>query len=133
MFAPAGTCAAVGMKPAIRDGPTAASRIRSCGKGRSGADNSEERVECGPSRWRAASNSCQTTAASCAGVPTGAFSFAGCGISFLGTQTVRHFCRCELASYKVPRLVEFRDDLPKSNIGKVLRKDLRQNPHPERP
>src|SRR2546423_57947 len=47
----------------------------------------------GPSRWRAASNSCQTTAASCAGVPTGAFSFAGCGISFLGTQTVRHFCR----------------------------------------
>jgi long-chain acyl-CoA synthetase len=39
--------------------------------------------------------------------------------------TVCHFCRCELASYKVPRLVEFRDDLPKSNIGKVLRKDLR--------
>jgi long-chain acyl-CoA synthetase len=30
----------------------------------------------------------------------------------------------------VPRLVEFRDDLPKSNIGKVLRKDLRQNPPP---
>jgi acyl-CoA synthetase (AMP-forming)/AMP-acid ligase II len=25
-------------------------------------------------------------------------------------------------------LVEFRDDLPKSTIGKVLRKDLRQNP-----
>jgi long-chain acyl-CoA synthetase len=25
----------------------------------------------------------------------------------------------------VPRLVEFRDDLPKSNVGKILRKDLR--------
>jgi long-chain acyl-CoA synthetase len=48
----------------------------------------------------------------------------------LDAKTVRHFCRCELASYKVPRLVEFRDDLPKSNIGKVLRKDLRQNPPP---
>jgi long-chain acyl-CoA synthetase len=43
----------------------------------------------------------------------------------LDAKTVRDFCRCELASYKVPRLVEFRDDLPKSNIGKVLRKDLR--------
>jgi long-chain acyl-CoA synthetase len=48
----------------------------------------------------------------------------------LDAKTVRDFCRCELASYKVPRLVEFRDDLPKSNIGKVLRKDLRQNPPP---
>jgi long-chain acyl-CoA synthetase len=43
----------------------------------------------------------------------------------LDAKTVCHFCRCELASYKVPRLVEFRDDLPKSNIGKVPRKDLR--------
>ncbi len=48
----------------------------------------------------------------------------------LDAKTVRDFCRCELASYKVPRLIEFRDDLPKSNIGKVLRKDLRQNPPP---
>jgi acyl-CoA synthetase (AMP-forming)/AMP-acid ligase II len=50
----------------------------------------------------------------------------------LDAKTVRDFCKCELASYKVPRLVEFRDNLPKSNIGKVLRKDLRQNPpsHP---
>jgi len=34
-------------------------------------------------------------------------------------------CREHLAAYKVPRSVEFRDDLPKSLIGKVLRKDLR--------
>jgi long-chain acyl-CoA synthetase len=33
--------------------------------------------------------------------------------------------RSRLAAYKVPRGVEFRDDLPKSLIGKILRKDLR--------
>ncbi|HEY8032378.1 MAG TPA: AMP-binding protein [Methylocella sp.] len=46
----------------------------------------------------------------------------------LDAQAVRDFCKSELASYKVPRLVEFRDDLPKSNVGKILRKELRQNP-----
>ena len=35
------------------------------------------------------------------------------------------FCREKLAAYKVPRRVEFRDSLPKSVIGKVLRKILR--------
>jgi long-chain acyl-CoA synthetase len=34
------------------------------------------------------------------------------------------FCRTKLAPYKVPRLVEFRDELPKSAIGKVLRRAL---------
>jgi hypothetical protein len=34
-------------------------------------------------------------------------------------------CRKHLAAYKVPRGVEFRDELPKSLIGKILRKDLR--------
>ena len=37
---------------------------------------------------------------------------------------VRAFCRTELASYKVPKFVEFRADLPKSHVGKILRKDL---------
>ncbi len=46
----------------------------------------------------------------------------------LDAGTVRDFCRRELANYKVPKFVEFRDDLPKSNVGKILRKDLRQNP-----
>jgi long-chain acyl-CoA synthetase len=42
------------------------------------------------------------------------------------TETVlREFCRQELTGYKVPRYIEFRDDLPKSNVGKILRKDLR--------
>jgi long-chain acyl-CoA synthetase len=35
------------------------------------------------------------------------------------------FCRERMAVYRAPRLVEFRDDLPKSIIGKVLRRELR--------
>jgi long-chain acyl-CoA synthetase len=34
-------------------------------------------------------------------------------------------CRADLTNYKVPRVVEFRDSLPKSNVGKILRKELR--------
>ncbi len=34
-------------------------------------------------------------------------------------------CRLYLTGYKVPRLVEFRAELPKSNVGKILRKQLR--------
>ncbi|PYI55862.1 long-chain-fatty-acid--CoA ligase [Paenibacillus flagellatus] len=36
------------------------------------------------------------------------------------------FCREKLAAYKVPRLYEFRDTLPKSMIGKVIRRELRE-------
>jgi len=38
---------------------------------------------------------------------------------------IRALCRKELAAYKVPRHVEFRDSLPKSNVGKILRRELR--------
>ncbi|MEO5667651.1 MAG: AMP-binding protein [Bdellovibrionota bacterium] len=34
-------------------------------------------------------------------------------------------CRQNLTGYKVPKLVEFRTELPKSNVGKILRKELR--------
>ena len=37
-------------------------------------------------------------------------------------------CRSQLTSYKVPRQVEFRDDLPKTNVGKVLRRALKSAP-----
>jgi len=37
------------------------------------------------------------------------------------------YCREELAAYKVPRIVEFRSELPKSLIGKVLRRELRED------
>ena len=36
------------------------------------------------------------------------------------------FCRERMAAYRVPRIVEFRTDLPKSIIGKVLRRELRE-------
>ncbi len=36
------------------------------------------------------------------------------------------FCREGMAAYRVPRIVEFRDDLPKTMIGKVLRRELRE-------
>ncbi len=38
---------------------------------------------------------------------------------------IKH-CRKHLTGYKVPKLVEFRTDLPKSNVGKILRKELRE-------
>jgi long-chain acyl-CoA synthetase len=38
---------------------------------------------------------------------------------------VIEFCRKQLTGYKVPKHVEFRESLPKTNVGKVLRKDLR--------
>ncbi|MFT5757307.1 MAG: long-chain acyl-CoA synthetase [Alteromonadaceae bacterium] len=34
-------------------------------------------------------------------------------------------CRENLTNYKVPKLVEFRDELPKTNVGKILRRELR--------
>ena len=40
-------------------------------------------------------------------------------------QDVVAHCRRELAAYKVPKEVRFLDTLPKSNVGKILRKDLR--------
>ena len=40
-------------------------------------------------------------------------------------QDIIDFCRKSLAAYKVPRHVYFRKELPKSNVGKILRKELR--------
>jgi long-chain acyl-CoA synthetase len=36
------------------------------------------------------------------------------------------YCRGNLAAFKVPRTVEFRDSLPKSGILKILRRELRE-------
>ncbi|AFK62283.1 AMP-dependent synthetase/ligase [Advenella kashmirensis WT001] len=38
------------------------------------------------------------------------------------------FCRSELTGYKVPKIVEFRDELPKSAVGKILKRELKQAP-----
>lgn len=43
----------------------------------------------------------------------------------LTAEEVIKFCRENLTNYKVPKAVEFRKELPKSNVGKILRKDLR--------
>jgi long-chain acyl-CoA synthetase len=43
---------------------------------------------------------------------------------------LRAWCRDRLAPYKVPAIVEFRDELPKSMVGKVLRRMLAQAPVP---
>ena len=37
------------------------------------------------------------------------------------------FCRTKLTGYKVPKEIEFRDELPKSLIGKILRRELKNN------
>ena len=44
----------------------------------------------------------------------------------LTAEEVIKFCRANLAGYKLPRQVEFRDELPKNTIGKVLRRELRE-------
>lgn len=40
-------------------------------------------------------------------------------------KDVLDYCRENLTGYKRPRLVEFRDELPKTNVGKILRRELR--------
>jgi long-chain acyl-CoA synthetase len=65
------------------------------------------------------------------GVPSGdsgeavkAFIVARPGVT-LSIETVREHCKKSLTNYKVPKFVEFRTDLPKTNVGKILRKSLR--------
>ena len=43
----------------------------------------------------------------------------------LDAAAVIAHCRERLTGYKVPRIVEFRDELPKTNVGKILRRELR--------
>ena len=43
----------------------------------------------------------------------------------LTVEAIQDFCREHLTAYKVPKIVEFIDELPKSNVGKVLRRELR--------
>jgi acyl-CoA synthetase (AMP-forming)/AMP-acid ligase II len=43
----------------------------------------------------------------------------------LTEEAVSRFCQDQLTGYKRPKYIEFRDELPKSNVGKILRRDLR--------
>ena len=46
----------------------------------------------------------------------------------LAAEAVKAFCRENMTGYKQPKYVEFRNELPKSNVGKILRKELRDPP-----
>lgn len=46
--------------------------------------------------------------------------------SSLTEEQVKAFCKDKVTGYKHPRYVEFRDELPKSNVGKILRRVLRE-------
>lgn len=43
----------------------------------------------------------------------------------LTQEEIKGYCREQLTAYKVPKVVEFSDDLPKSPVGKILRRELR--------
>jgi long-chain acyl-CoA synthetase len=47
----------------------------------------------------------------------------------LTADALQQFCRTQLTSYKVPRHIEFRAELPKTNVGKILRRALRDEEH----
>lgn len=40
-------------------------------------------------------------------------------------EEIIEFCRTQLTNYKVPKMIEFRTELPKTNVGKILRRQLR--------
>ncbi len=47
----------------------------------------------------------------------------------LTTQQIIDHCREQLAGYKIPKEIEFRDELPKTNVGKILRRALKETSH----
>jgi acyl-CoA synthetase (AMP-forming)/AMP-acid ligase II len=51
------------------------------------------------------------------------------GDSMLTEDAVAKYCHDNLTGYKRPKYIEFRDELPKSNVGKILRRELRTNTH----
>jgi long-chain acyl-CoA synthetase len=44
----------------------------------------------------------------------------------LSEAELMDWCRQQLTGYKKPRYIEFRSELPKSNVGKILRRELRE-------
>jgi long-chain acyl-CoA synthetase len=45
----------------------------------------------------------------------------------LAEEDLASYCSQQLTAYKRPKFIEFRDELPKSNVGKILRRELRSN------
>jgi long-chain acyl-CoA synthetase len=46
----------------------------------------------------------------------------------LTREQVLEFCRKQMTGYKLPRIIEFWDELPKTNVGKVLRREVKNAP-----
>lgn len=44
-----------------------------------------------------------------------------------GAEAIEEYCKTQLAPYKVPKVIEFREELPKTLVGKVLRRKLRED------
>ncbi len=44
----------------------------------------------------------------------------------LTVETLHDYCKEQLTGYKIPKYIEFRNELPKSNVGKILRRPLRE-------
>ncbi|MEO7063238.1 MAG: long-chain-fatty-acid--CoA ligase [Dokdonella sp.] len=53
--------------------------------------------------------------------------------SNLTEEAIRAFCKTNLTGYKRPHVIEFRDSLPKTNVGKILRRELRDAATPPQP
>ena len=51
--------------------------------------------------------------------------------STLDASALQTFCRESLTAYKIPKQICFEDDLPKSNVGKILRRELRDRARAE--
>ena len=49
----------------------------------------------------------------------------GNAVETLTEDEVARHCHDQLTGYKRPRYIEFRDELPKTNVGKILRRELR--------
>ncbi|MCU0819445.1 MAG: AMP-binding protein [Beijerinckiaceae bacterium] len=65
------------------------------------------------------------------GIPDGAAGEAVCAFIVRrdneapGVEQLREHCKAHLTAYKVPKRIEYRESLPKSNVGKILRRELR--------
>jgi long-chain acyl-CoA synthetase len=46
----------------------------------------------------------------------------------VSSKEISDFCKDKIAVYKAPRIVEFRGSLPKTSIGKILRRELEVKP-----
>ncbi|MGH8853055.1 MAG: long-chain-fatty-acid--CoA ligase, partial [Telluria sp.] len=49
----------------------------------------------------------------------------------LSAEQLMDYCKQQLTGYKKPKYIEFRDELPKTNVGKILRRALRDEKQPE--